>query len=174
MKSKKTNKLNKTIKPSKTNRSSLIKMSSKPIKSVRTVSSIKRKTAKIVKPTTRVSSKTISSMTVEQMISLITKAIQFKFTSDKTSPGLNIAQLRNGEVYVSVVRFNAPFGKEKKVEYKARNTTLIQALHDIARQIVNQETVENPIDQLSRYLNNVDVSSDASFDELVEEYSNRF
>lgn len=85
------------------------------------------------------------------MITLITNAIQFKFKTDKTAPGLTIAKLKNGEVYVSVVRFNAPFGKERKVEYKSRATDMMTALCDIARQITGEVEV-NPVDQLSRYL----------------------
>ena len=120
------------------------------------IKSIKKiKTAKIIRPTTKVPSVSInlsSHMSIEEMIKLITDAIQFKFKGDKTAPGLTIARLKNGEMYVSVVRFNAPFGKDKRVEYKARNHDLIASLYDIARQITNQDVETNPIDQLTRYI----------------------
>ncbi len=120
-------------------------------KSTKSVSNFK--TAKIVRPVVKASGvvRSINNISIDEMITLITNAIQFKFKTDKTAPGLTIAKLKNEEIYVSVVRYNAPFGKEKKVEYKSRSKDMMSALCDIARQITGEVNV-NPVDQLSRFL----------------------
>jgi hypothetical protein len=113
------------------------------------------KTAKVIRPTKIIATaRPIPTlhMSIEEMIKLITEAIQFKYSGDKTAPGLTIARLKNGVMYVSIIRYSAPFGKDKQVEYKARNHDLIAALYDVACQITDQTMDTNPLDQLSRYL----------------------
>lgn len=87
--------------------------------------------------------------TVESLLGLVTEAIQFKFSSDPSSPGVLVSKLRNGETYVSVVRFMAAFGKDKEVAYKAKESTLLAALENVAKQIVADTTVKrNPVEEL--------------------------
>lgn len=119
------------------------------------ISSVKTtKAAKIVKTVRKpaISMKNKNSFTVEEMIHLVTEAIQFKFKGDKSEPGLTISKLKNGDMYVSIVRFNGYFGKDKSVAFKARGTTLLGALCDVAQQITKVEAEENPLEQLSKYL----------------------
>lgn len=97
----------------------------------------------------------MKTQTVESLLGLITEAIQFKFSSDPSSPGVLVSKLRNGEVYVSVVRFMAAFGKDKEVAYKAKETTLLAALENVAKQIVSDNTTKrNPLEELRAQLGN--------------------
>ena len=98
------------------------------------------------------STKTIKTnkLTVEELIKLITSAVQFKFSADPTEPGLLVSRLKKGDkgkVYVSVLRFEKAFGQGKKVAYKARAATLLTALRDIAKQIANDGS-DNPLQAL--------------------------
>jgi len=139
-------------------------MKSKSSKSIKKI-----KTAKVIKPKHTLIRKSTASMSVEGLIALITDAIQYKFKGDKTAPGLTIAKLRNGEMYASVVRFSAPFGKDKMVEYKAAGTSLLSVLYDVAQQIVKAEVSVNPVDELSRYMSSKNIFNPSEA-ELIEEY----
>lgn len=89
--------------------------------------------------------------TVEELIKLITEAVQFRFGDDPTAPGLLVSRLKKGGVYVSVLRFEKPFGAGKKVAYKARAATLPTALRDVAKQIANEGS-NNPLETLRKRL----------------------
>ena len=145
------------------------------MKSKSSKSTKKIKTAKVIKPKHTLIRKSTAAMSVEGLIALITDAIQYKFMTDKSAPGLTIAKLKNGEMYASVVRFNAPFGKDKRVEYKAHGSNLIMVLRSVAQQIVDGEAIQNPVDQLSHYLtSNHTMISSSEEDVLVEEYRHFF
>lgn len=131
--------------PSKIIKSKSVSKSAQIVRSRPSRSSSNRTTVSKVK-----TSKT--PMSVSGMINLITDAIQYKFADDKSAPGLTISKLKNGDVYVSVVRFGSYFGKDKMVEYKARSTNLMTSLMDVACQIIEDQEETNPIAQLSKHL----------------------
>jgi hypothetical protein len=94
-------------------------------------------------------SKAVRTISVEALLQSIAEAIQFKFPGDPSAPGILVSRLKHGEMYVSIVRFKAAFGKEKVVQYKSRQKTLLAALEDVATQIIADTNVpKNPIDQL--------------------------
>jgi hypothetical protein len=99
----------------------------------------------LYKESTMKATKTIS---IENLLQSIMEAVQFKFPNDPSAPGVLVSRLKNGEIYVSVVRFKAAFGKEKTVQYKAKEKTLGKALENIATQIVSDTVAKNPIEQL--------------------------
>lgn len=95
----------------------------------------------------------MKSQSVESLMNLITEAIQFKFASDPSSPGLLISKLKTGDRYVSVVRFKSAFGKDKVVAFKAREPSLLEALSNVAKQIANDgANARNPVDELRAQL----------------------
>lgn len=83
----------------------------------------------------------------EKLIELITAAIQFKYKSDPSTPGLLISKLKNGSFYTSILRFQKPFGKEKKVAFKTTSANLDLALEDLAKQVIQDQNHE-PMDPL--------------------------
>jgi hypothetical protein len=90
---------------------------------------------------------------IDTLLDLITAAVEFKFSADPSAPGVLVSKLRNGNYYVSVLRFLSPFGKDKEVVFKSENKKLIAALDDIALQIVAKEQLyRNPIDELRAYV----------------------
>lgn len=86
-------------------------------------------------------------MTTEQLIDKLTKAIAFKFSTDKTAPGLTIAALKKG-YYCSVVRYEGAFAKDKKVFCSAKGNTMDDAIKGVAAQFLKVVKVKDPIQEL--------------------------
>lgn len=94
-----------------------------------------------------------NSISIESMMDLITDAIQFKFAGDPSSPGLLVSRLKTGEMYVSILRFKSPFGKDKTVVFKAKEKTLKSALANVAKQIATDAVApRNPVEELKTKL----------------------
>ena len=92
-------------------------------------------------------------MNTQELIDKLTKAISFQYKTDKTTPGLQIASLKNG-YYASIVRYNKPFGKDKSVVCKARADSLNGALKELAFEFMKlQVRQKDPVDQLNDFLN---------------------
>jgi hypothetical protein len=86
-------------------------------------------------------------MSTEILLEKITKALAFKYPGDRMVPGVTIANLKNGEFYVSIVR-HCP---NKKVIVKTRNYSLNEALKVVAADLLllDGTTVKNPVDELA-------------------------
>lgn len=89
-------------------------------------------------------------MNTQVLIEKITKALAFKYPSDKMVPGITIAYLKDGQFYVSLVR-HCP---NKKVIVKTRNAQLKDALKEVAAQLLGLEDagVKSPVDELAETL----------------------
>lgn len=97
-------------------------------------------------------------MNTQVLINKITKAISHQYKTDKTTPGLQIAALRNGTFYVSVVRYAKPFGKEKSVVCKAKDPNLDVALKNVASQfLIMQARAKDPVDELNDLINQTEL-----------------
>ncbi len=83
-------------------------------------------------------------MSVEILLEKITKAIAFQYATDKTAPGLTVANLKNGDFYCSIVRYSGAFAKDKKVVCSARGTDLSVALEGVAREFLT--AINIPVD----------------------------
>jgi hypothetical protein len=95
----------------------------------------------------------VKEKSIDTLLELITAAVQFKFASDPSAPGVLVSKIRNGNIYVSVLRFMSPFGKDKEVAYKAEEKSLLLALESVALQIVAQDRLyRNPMDDLREYV----------------------
>ena len=86
----------------------------------------------------------------EQLIDKLTKAIAFKFSADKTAPGLTIAALKTG-YYCSVVRYEGAFAKDKKVFCSAKGDTMSAAVKSVADQFL-KATKKDPIQELDELI----------------------
>jgi len=92
------------------------------------------------------------SPTTEQLVNALTQAISYKFREDKTAPGLTVSALKKG-YYCSIVRYDGPFAREKKVVCKAKGDTLQAALREVADQFLNSDnTPKDPVQELSSLL----------------------
>lgn len=90
--------------------------------------------------------------TTEQLVSALTQAISYKFRDDKTAPGLTVSALKKG-YYCSIVRYDGPFAREKKVICKAKADTLDAALRGVADQfLTNNKTPKDPVQELGDLL----------------------
>lgn len=92
-------------------------------------------------------------MNTQELIDKLTKAISFKYKTDKTAPGLTVAALKKG-YYCSVVRYEGAFGVGKQVVCKAKADTLDGALAEVANQFLKtmpSKTVD-PIDELTNLI----------------------
>lgn len=91
-------------------------------------------------------------ISVEQLVDHLTKAISYKFRDDKTAPGLTVSALKQG-YYCSIVRYDGPFARDKKVLCKAKADTLSQALRDVADQFLNSDVApKDPVQELGSLL----------------------
>lgn len=91
-------------------------------------------------------------ISVEQLVASLTKAISYKFREDKTAPSLTVSALKQG-FYCSIVRYDGPFARNKKVVCKAKADTLSSALHQVADQFLNSDTApKDPIQELGALL----------------------
>ena len=87
--------------------------------------------------------------TTEQLLNAITQAVSYKFREDKTAPGITVSALKKG-YYCSIVRYDGPFARDKKIVCKARGETLQAALRDVADQFLTSDnTPKDPVQQLS-------------------------
>jgi hypothetical protein len=86
----------------------------------------------------------------ETLIDKLTKAIAFKFSSDKTAPGLTIAALKKG-YYCSVVRYEGAFAKDKKVFCSAKADTMADAVKGVADQFL-KASKKDPIQELDELI----------------------
>lgn len=90
--------------------------------------------------------------TTEQLVNAITQAVSYKFRDDKTAPGLTVSALKSG-YYCSIVRYDGPFARDKKVVVKAKATTLNDALRSVADQFLTSDaTPKDPVQQLDALL----------------------
>lgn len=91
-------------------------------------------------------------ISVEQLVDHLTKAISYKFRDDKTAPGLTVSALKKG-YYCSIVRYDGPFARDKKVLCKAKADTLSQALRAVADQFLNSDAApKDPVQELNSLL----------------------
>lgn len=91
-------------------------------------------------------------ITTEQLINAITQAVSYKFRDDKTAPGLTVSALKKG-YYCSIVRYDGPFARDKKVVCKAKADTLQGALRDVADQFLNNDKApRDPVQELGALL----------------------
>jgi hypothetical protein len=93
----------------------------------------------------------MKKLNVEELITLISDAIQFRFSEDPTSPGLLVSRLRKGGIYASVLRYEKAFGQGKKVAYKARGTDLLAVLQELAQKVA-EDGSDNPLQTLRKRL----------------------
>jgi hypothetical protein len=89
------------------------------------------------------------SSTSDLLIKL-SKAASFAFKTDGTSPGVVISHLKDGQVYVSVVRYGAKFAKGKEVVCNVYGNDLDSALFALSQTFLTKVVtpVTNPIDEL--------------------------
>ena len=73
------------------------------------------------------------------MIELVAKALTWKFSEDKTAPGVVVSQLRNGAWYASAVRYKKGWAKDKQIAFKAEGET-IRSINELAKLIVSAPT----------------------------------
>jgi len=91
-------------------------------------------------------------ISVEQLVDSLTKAISYKFRDDKTAPGLTVSALKKG-YYCSIVRYDGPFARDKKIVCKAKADSLNEALRSVADQFLNADTTpQDPVQQLGALL----------------------
>lgn len=92
------------------------------------------------------------TFSTEQLISAITQAVSYKFRDDKTAPGLTVSALKKG-YYCSIVRYDGPFARDKKVVVKAKADTLDGALREVATQFLNSNAApKDPVQELGDLL----------------------
>jgi hypothetical protein len=89
------------------------------------------------------------SITSDLLVKL-SKAASFAFKTDGTSPGVVVSHLKDGQVYVSVVRYGAKFAKGKEVVCNVYGDNLDNALVKLSEQFLTKIVVPptNPIDEL--------------------------
>lgn len=71
----------------------------------------------------------------EQLIDKLTNAVSYRFREDKTAPGIVTSRLKKG-YYCSVVRYDGPFARDKKVVCNARGNDLPSALKELANKFL--------------------------------------
>lgn len=90
--------------------------------------------------------------TTEQLIDAITQAVSYKFREDKTAPGLTVSALKKG-YYCSIVRYDGPFARDKKIVCKAKADSLQEALRSVADQFLNNDQApKDPVQKLDALL----------------------
>lgn len=88
---------------------------------------------------------------VEVLLEKLSKAVSFQYPG-KCAPSVLVSCLPNKHYYVSVVRYEESF-EDKKVMHKARNTSLFEALKDVADQLLKSVIKEkDPLDELNIFL----------------------
>lgn len=91
---------------------------------------------------------------IDTLIENITQAINFKYSTDATGPGLLISFVKD-QYYASIVRYKKPFAKEKVVVCKAYNATLPGVLEDLASKFLDlHKETENPVTRLQKLVGN--------------------
>lgn len=85
----------------------------------------------------------------QTLLETLTKAIVFKYSDDKTAPGVTVSALK-GRFYASIVRYDGAFGKGKNVVCNATEDTLPLALQSVANKFLGtvKQAPKNPIDEL--------------------------
>jgi hypothetical protein len=87
-------------------------------------------------------------MNTEQLMDKLTKAVSFKYATDKTAPGVTVASLKKG-YYCSVVRYDGAFARGKVVVCSAKGETLPLALKELANKFVGiSAQPKNPMQEL--------------------------
>jgi len=83
------------------------------------------------------------------LLETLTQAIVFKYSDDKTAPGVTVSNLK-GRYYASVVRYDGAFGKGKTVVCHATEDTLPNALQAVAVKFLGtiKQAPKNPVDAL--------------------------
>lgn len=91
-------------------------------------------------------------MDTQTLINKITKAINYSFKSDGTSPGLTISWLpRQEQYYTSIVRWASG---EKEVVCSVSHADLNLALTGLSKRFLEENPAPiNPIDELGSFLN---------------------
>ncbi len=89
---------------------------------------------------------------VVQYIDLIVRSLTFLYPEDHSCPSLLISRLKHGSYYVSLVRYEEPYGKSKRVLFNTSQLKLKDALKQSANFVVNHTTKKSPVDQLKELI----------------------
>jgi hypothetical protein len=88
-------------------------------------------------------------MTIAKLLTKLTKLIHTIYESDPTDAGVMTSHLGNGKKYAAVVRFTKPFGKGRQVEFKAKSSSMRDALRSLVRQVSAQTKTTQPISKVA-------------------------
>jgi hypothetical protein len=86
----------------------------------------------------------------ESLIVKLSKAVSFAYKEDATSPGVVVSHLKNGQVYVSVVRYSTKFAKGKQVVCNAYANDIDTALSKVSETFLSKVVIPptNPLEDL--------------------------
>lgn len=91
-------------------------------------------------------------MDTEQLLDKLTNAISFRFSDDKTAPGVTVARLKGG-YYCSIVRYAGAFAKDKEVVCSAKEKSLAATLKTLATTFVSMNTTpRDPVQELDVFV----------------------
>jgi len=79
-------------------------------------------------------------MTVAKLLTKLTKLVQTTYKTDPTDPGVVISRVKTGQIYAAIIRFNKPFGKDRRVAYKTKRNSTVSALTDLINQVTQRST----------------------------------
>ena len=88
-------------------------------------------------------------MEIDQLLVKLSKAVSYAFRKDGTCPGVLVSTLKDGDIYVSIVRYGSQFPSGKKIVCKFQASNLKTALLEVSNEFVNEIKLDNnPIDDL--------------------------
>ena len=86
-----------------------------------------------------------------RIIELLTQATCYLFKSDQTRPGVVVSYLPDKNYYVSIVRYQSAFAKNKEVVFKTRHPELSVAINRAAHWVTNHKA-RDPVGLLEDFL----------------------
>ena len=92
-------------------------------------------------------------MNVEQLLNKLSKAVSYTYRKDGTCPGVLISTLKDGDVYISIVRYGKEYPNGKKVVCKYQSSNLKTSLMMVSKLFIESSIQEqNPIESLRNEL----------------------
>ncbi len=88
--------------------------------------------------------------TSDSLLIQLSKAASFAFKDDGTSPGIVVSTLKDGQIYVSVVRYGTKFTKGKEVVCNVYANDLDTALRNLGKMLLTKvaSPPTNPLETL--------------------------
>lgn len=92
----------------------------------------------------------------DELMDKLIKAVSYKYSEDKTAPGIVVSSLKRGQYYCSVVRYSQAFAKGgKQVVCNARGSDLPATLKELANKFLKiAARPKDPVQELGSLIGN--------------------